>query len=70
MRGVQDVGPAKQTAGRRLRVERLAEWQRRAKELKADIYALYLAACDPRVYENLESQPPGARNREERSYDG
>ena len=27
----------------------LAEWRRRAKELKADIYALYLAAGDRRV---------------------
>lgn len=28
---------------------RLAQWRRRAKELEADIYALYLAAGDPRV---------------------
>ncbi len=27
----------------------LAEWRRRAEELKADVYALYLAARDPRV---------------------
>jgi uncharacterized membrane protein YkvA (DUF1232 family) len=27
----------------------LEEWRRRAKELRADIYALYLAARDPRV---------------------
>lgn len=27
----------------------LTQWRRRAKELKADIYALYLAARDPRV---------------------
>jgi uncharacterized membrane protein YkvA (DUF1232 family) len=30
-------------------VGRLAEWRWRAKELKADVYALYLAAGDPRV---------------------
>lgn len=28
---------------------RLVDWRRRAKDLKADIYALYLAARDPRV---------------------
>ena len=30
-------------------MKRLAEWRRRAAELKSDIFALYLAARDPRV---------------------